>query len=46
LPAVRGELLTRLGRVEEARTELGRAVELCANAREREVLERKRNALG
>jgi predicted RNA polymerase sigma factor len=46
VPGVRGELLTRLGRVEEARTELGRAVELCANARERAVLERKRDALG
>jgi predicted RNA polymerase sigma factor len=46
LPAVRGELLTRLGRVAEAREALGRAVERCGNARERELLERKRNALG
>jgi RNA polymerase sigma factor (sigma-70 family) len=46
LPSVRGELLTRLGRVEEARAELGRAVGLCGNARERELLERKRDALG
>ena len=46
LPSVRGELLTRLGRAEEARAELARAVELCANARERAVLERKRAALG
>ncbi|MET0238079.1 MAG: sigma-70 family RNA polymerase sigma factor [Kibdelosporangium sp.] len=41
LPSVRGELLTRLGRAEEARTELGRAIELCGNERERTVLERK-----
>ncbi|OLT28916.1 RNA polymerase subunit sigma-24 [Nocardiopsis sp. CNR-923] len=41
LPTVRGELLTRLGRSEEARTELERAVTLCGNARERGVLERK-----
>jgi RNA polymerase sigma factor (sigma-70 family) len=46
LPGVRGELLTRLGRVEEARAELGRAAGLCGNARERELLERKRDALG
>ncbi|QBI21938.1 sigma-70 family RNA polymerase sigma factor [Egibacter rhizosphaerae] len=41
LPSVRGELLTRLGRTEEARSELSRAVDLCANYRERAVLERK-----
>ncbi|OLF11351.1 RNA polymerase sigma factor [Actinophytocola xanthii] len=41
LPTVRGELLVRLGRGEEARTELERAVRLCANARERSVLEGK-----
>jgi RNA polymerase sigma factor (sigma-70 family) len=41
LPSVRGELLTRLGRAAEARTELERAVELCANERERAVLRRK-----
>ena len=41
LPSVRGELLTRLGRTEEARSELARAVDLCGNARERAVLERK-----
>ncbi|MFI6577356.1 RNA polymerase sigma factor [Nocardiopsis sp. NPDC050513] len=46
LPTVRGELLTRLGRTEEARTELERAVELCGNARERGVLERKLADLG
>ncbi len=41
LPSVRGELLTRLGRTEEARSELARAARLCGNARERAVLERK-----
>jgi RNA polymerase sigma factor (sigma-70 family) len=46
LPSVRGELLTRLGRVEEARAALADAVGMCGNARERELLERKRDALG
>lgn len=41
LPTVRGELLARLGRTEEARSELARALRLCGNARERAVLERK-----
>ena len=41
LPSVRGELLTRLGRTDEARTELERAVALCGNERERAVLRRK-----
>jgi predicted RNA polymerase sigma factor len=41
LPTVRGELLIRLGRSEEATSELARAVRLCGNARERAVLERK-----
>jgi predicted RNA polymerase sigma factor len=41
LPMVRGELLTRLGRAAEARAELRRAIQLCGNARERTVLERK-----
>jgi RNA polymerase sigma factor (sigma-70 family) len=45
LPAVRGELLTRLGRTDQARAELRRAVGLCGNQREREVLERKLAAL-
>jgi predicted RNA polymerase sigma factor len=43
---VRGELLTRLGRTDEARSELVRAARLCANARERSVLERKIRELG
>lgn len=46
LPSVRGELLTRLGRTAEARTELELAVRLCGNERERAVLERKIAELG
>ncbi len=38
LPAVRGDLLARLGRLEEARAEFERAASLTRNAREREVL--------
>jgi RNA polymerase sigma factor (sigma-70 family) len=45
LPSVRGELLGRMGRTEEARIELARAADLCGNTRERELLERKRAAL-
>ncbi|WP_219911017.1 RNA polymerase sigma factor [Saccharothrix carnea] len=41
LPSVRGELLSRLGRADEARAELARAVRLCGNERERAVLEGK-----
>ena len=41
LPGVRGELLRRLGRVDEARTALEQAVRLCGNERERAVLTRK-----
>ncbi|MFT4287138.1 RNA polymerase sigma factor [Nocardioides sp.] len=41
LPSVRGELLRRLGRDEEARAELLLAARLCGNDRERELLERK-----
>jgi len=37
LPAVRGDLLARLGRTEEARIEFTRAATLTANAREREL---------
>jgi predicted RNA polymerase sigma factor len=46
LPGVRGELLARLGRTDEARKELERAVERCGNDRERGVLLRKVAALG
>jgi RNA polymerase sigma factor (sigma-70 family) len=45
LPSVRGELLRRLGRWEEARDEFGRAIALCGNERERWLLERKLTAL-
>jgi RNA polymerase sigma-70 factor (ECF subfamily) len=38
LYAVRGDLLARLGRVDEARVELARAVERAENAQERELL--------
>ena len=38
LPAVRGDLLMKLGRFEEARQELSRAAELTRNARERALL--------
>jgi predicted RNA polymerase sigma factor len=41
LPSVRGELLTRLGRTDEARAELERAIQLCGNERERAVLQQK-----
>jgi RNA polymerase sigma factor (sigma-70 family) len=46
LPGVRGELLARLGRDDEARTELERAAALCGNERERTVLRRKLAGLG
>ncbi|MET1086297.1 MAG: DUF6596 domain-containing protein [Arthrobacter sp.] len=45
LPSVRGELLMRLGRGDEARAALRQALGLCANAAERIALERKVNAL-
>ncbi|AEG92009.1 RNA polymerase sigma factor [Ramlibacter tataouinensis] len=38
LPSVRGDLLARLGRHEEARAEFERAAALASNARERELL--------
>ncbi|MET3922833.1 DUF6596 domain-containing protein [Arthrobacter sp. UYEF20] len=41
LPSIRGEMLTRLGRRDEARAELLAAAELCGNAAERAALERK-----
>jgi predicted RNA polymerase sigma factor len=43
---VRGELLTRLGRTDQARAELERAVDLCGNESERALLEGKIAALG
>src|SRR5881296_3282971 len=41
LPAVRGDLLRKLGRSEEARSEFERAASLTENARERELLKRR-----
>ena len=41
LPAVRGDLLRKLGRYEEARAEFERAAALTQNARERELLQRR-----
>jgi predicted RNA polymerase sigma factor len=41
LPAVRGDLLRKLGRSEEARAEFERAATLTENARERELLRRR-----
>lgn len=38
LPSVRGDLLKKLGRVDEARAEFERAAALTANARERDLL--------
>jgi RNA polymerase sigma-70 factor, ECF subfamily len=38
LPSVRGDLLKKLGRLDEARTELERAASLARNARERALL--------
>jgi RNA polymerase sigma-70 factor (ECF subfamily) len=38
LPSVRGDLLAKLGRLDEARAELKRAAELTRNERERELL--------
>jgi RNA polymerase sigma factor (sigma-70 family) len=45
LPSVRGELLARLGRPDEARAELAEAARLTANDRERALLLRKAEAL-
>jgi RNA polymerase sigma-70 factor (ECF subfamily) len=41
LPGVRGDLLAKLGRVEEARAEFERAASLTKNARERDLLRRR-----
>jgi RNA polymerase sigma factor (sigma-70 family) len=45
LPSVRGDLLAKLGRLEEARAELSRAAALTQNVRERELLLKKLEAL-
>ena len=44
LPAVRGELLAKVGRSEEARAEFERAASLTRNERERAVLRRRAEA--
>jgi predicted RNA polymerase sigma factor len=46
LPTVRGELLARMARTEEARAEFETAIRLCGNERERTVLVRKVAELG
>ena len=46
LPAVRGDLLARLGRVDEARREFERAAGLAMNRRERELMHRRAQACG
>ncbi|MET1076345.1 MAG: RNA polymerase sigma factor [Umezawaea sp.] len=45
LPAVRGDLLSQLGRVAEARAEFRRAAGMTRNAREREIFEARADAL-
>jgi RNA polymerase sigma factor (sigma-70 family) len=46
LPAVRGDLLSKLGRYDEARAEIERAAGLTRNARERELLLERAAAVG
>jgi len=46
LPAVRGDILERLGRLAEAREEFERAATLCENERERELLRSRAAARG
>jgi len=45
LPSARGDLLARLGRLDEARAELEQAARLAKNARERKLLLARANAL-
>jgi RNA polymerase sigma factor (sigma-70 family) len=45
LPSVRGDLLAKLGRNDEARVEFKRAAEMAGNARERELLLARAKAL-
>lgn len=45
LPSVRGDLLAKLGRNDEARSEFGRAAALARNARERELLQARAQEL-
>jgi predicted RNA polymerase sigma factor len=46
LPSVRGDLLVKAGRREEARVEFERAAELAGNERERELLRRRARECG
>ncbi|NBH12391.1 RNA polymerase sigma factor [Amycolatopsis sp. SID8362] len=46
LPSVRGDLLEKLGRLEEAEREFRRAAEMTENARERELLLNRAKAVG
>jgi len=46
LPSVRGDLLKKLGRIDEARTEFERAASLTRNARERKLLLDRATACG
>jgi RNA polymerase sigma-70 factor, ECF subfamily len=46
LPSVRGDLLSKLGRLDEARKEFERAASLTRNARERELLLQRAAACG
>jgi predicted RNA polymerase sigma factor len=46
LPSVRGDLLVKLGRFEEARREFERAASLTRNSRERELLLTRARACG
>lgn len=46
LPSVRGDLLARVGRYEEARVEFERAAALTRNARERELLLERARSVG
>jgi len=46
LPSVRGDLLAKLGRVDEARAEFERAAALTRNARERALLLARAAACG
>ena len=45
LPSVRGDLLAKLGRFEEARAEFARAAAMTQNARERALLQKKGESL-
>ena len=46
LPSVRGDLLAKLGRLDEARAEFERAAGMTRNARERDLLVARAHALG